>query len=158
MKKCLILICTIIIFSHLLIGCSSAKDVEFKEIYADTISYKPIDENSKPVSEETILMMANQDFEMLKDNYIMDKKIQTKSLDKDKAVLYIQMPGSKSSVKLYKVKDIKVNEDTLTVQLDNYGADLSISLEGDNSIHIWTMLVELDKTNLNDDMKIVVKK
>lgn len=115
MKRLLLLICTVIIISQFLIGCSANKNVEFKEFYSQVIGFSENDEESKPIQQDTILMMNNDDFQKFKDEYFMPRRIPMESPDKEKAVLYLQIPSPTCSVKGYSVKRINVSNNTLIV-------------------------------------------
>lgn len=157
MKKWLLFTIITIIIPQFLMGCSASKVVEFKEFNSQAIGFTKNDEKSKLIPQDTLLMMTNKDFQRFKDKYFTLKKIPMESPDKEKAVLYLQIPSSTSSVNQYSVESINVSNDTLTVNLKQIGVAEVSTIEGVATIN-WVMLIELDKTNLKDNMKIVINK
>jgi len=158
MKRLLILICAIVIMSQFLIGCSASKDVKFKEFYSQVIGFSENDEKYKTIQQDTVLMLGNEDFLKFKNEYFTPREIPMESPDKEKAVLYLQIPSPTSSVNTYNVKSINVTNNTLTVNLNKSGVAQVDGIDGFNGTWKWVMLMEVDKTNLKDAMKIVIKK
>jgi len=178
MKRFIILIYTVIIMSQFLIGCSGSndvelkatnsdkknvnsyssdsKDVEFKEFYSQVIGFSENDEQLKTIHQDAVLMMDNEGFQKFKDEYFTLRKIPMKSPDKEKAVLYLQIPSPTSLVNSYNVKSINVSNDTLTVNLNQSGAAEVNGIEGFNGTWKWVMFIEVDKTNLKENMEIVI--
>ena len=157
MKRWLILICTVVIMSQFLIGCSASKDVEFKEFYSQVIGFSENDEKFiKTIQQDTVLMLGNVDFQKFKEKYLSE--IPMELPNKEKAVLYLQIPSPTSSVNTYSVKSINVSNNTLTVNLNKSGVAQVDGTDGFNGTWKWVMLIEVDKTNLKDNMKIVIKK
>lgn len=144
--------------SQFLIGCSVNKNVEFKEFYSQVIGFSENDEESKPIQQDTILMLANEDFEKFKDEYFTPRKIPMGSPDKGDAVLYLQIPSQTSSVDNYSVESINVRDNTLTVNLKKSGGYEVNGISGFNGSWKLVLLIEVDKTNLKDNMEIVVNK
>ena len=104
-------------------------------------------------------MKKNEDFLSFKDKYFTKRRIPMESPDKDKAVLFLQIPSQTSSVNTYSIKNIKVSNNTLTVYLNKSPGIAEVSPAGSyNYLWEWVMLVEIDKSNLKDNMKIVIKK
>ena len=158
MKRWLIFICVAIIMSQLLIGCSADKNIKFKDFYSQVIGFNENDEKSKPIQQDTILMLTNDDFQKFKDKYFTPRKIPMESPNKEKAVLYLQIPSPASSVNTYSVKSINLKKDTLTVNLKKPSVAMVDGKSGFNGTWKWVMFIEVDKTNLKDNMKIVIKK
>lgn len=157
MKKLLLLTTITIIITQLLIGCSASKVVEFNELNSQVIGFTENDEKLKLIPKDSLLMMTNNDFQRFKNKHFTPKKIPVESPDKEKSVLYLQIPSSTSSVNQYSVESINVSNDTLTVNLKQIGVAEVSTIEGVATIN-WVMLIELDKTNLKDNMKIVINK
>jgi hypothetical protein len=158
MKRWLILICTAVIMSQFLIGCSASKDVEFKEFYSQVIGFSENDEKYKTIQQDTVLMLGNEDFQKFKEEYFTPREIPMETPDKEKAVLYLQIPSPTSSVNTYNVKSINVTNNTLTVNLNKSSVAQVDGIDGFNGTWKWVMIMEVDKTNLKDNMKIVIKK
>ncbi|MCM0650232.1 hypothetical protein NBE98_17850 [Clostridium swellfunianum] len=158
MKKLIALLCLVIIMSQAVIGCSANNSVQFKEFYSQVIGFSEGDEISKPVPQDTILMMTNEDFQKFKDIYFTPRKIPMESPDKEKAVLYLQIPSPSSSVNVYSVKNINISSSTITVNLKKSAAAQVDGKSGFNGSWKWVMFIEIDKTDLKDNMKVVVKK
>lgn len=159
MKRLLLLICTVIIISQFLIGCSVNKNVEFKEFYSQVIGFSENDEKSKSIQQDTILMLTNEDFQKFKDEYFTPRKIPMESPDKEKAVLYLQIPSQTSTVNNYSAESINVRNNTLIVNLKKSGGYYEVDgVSGFNGTWKLVMLIEVDKTNLKDNMEIVVNK
>ena len=158
MKRWLILICAVAIISQFLIGCSASKDVEFKEFYSQVIGFTESDEKYKTIQQDTVLMLGNEDFQKFKEEYFTPREIPMETPDKEKAVLYLQIPSPTSSVNTYNVKSINVTNNTLTVNLNKSSVAQVDGTDGFNGTWKWVMLMEVDKTNLKDNMKIVIKK
>lgn len=169
MKRFLILIFTIVIVFQLLIGCSTSmvtvnkvtpnNALEFKEIYSHIIGFSTKNNNFKPIDQDTILFMTNEAFQEFKDEYFSAEAIQIKSPDTKKAVLYLQIPSlTTSTVINYTVNSININNDTLTVNLKK-SAVTAIDCNNDvNCTWEWVIFLEVDKTNLKDNISIIVKK
>jgi hypothetical protein len=157
MKKIVLIIFSSIIFLTLL-GCSANKNVQFKEFYSQVIGFSEKDEKSKPVPQDTILMMTNEDFQKFKDKYFTPREIPMDSPDREKAVLYLQIPSPTSSVNEYRVKSINISNNTLTVNLEKSSVAEVDGKSGFNGTWKWVMFVEVDKTNLKDNMKVVIEK
>lgn len=158
MKRLLALICIVIITSQFLIGCSANKNVQSKEFYTQVIGFSENDEKLKPIPQDTILMMTNDDFQKFKDKYFTPREIPMESSNKEKAVLYLQIPSPNSSVNGYSVESINVSNDTLTVNLRQSEVAQVDAISGFNGTWKWVMFIEVDKTNLKENMKIVLKK
>ncbi|WP_246578258.1 hypothetical protein [Clostridium frigoris] len=103
-------------------------------------------------------MLSNEEFQKFEDEHFTPKKIPMKSPDKEKAVLYVQIPSPTSSVNTYSVKSINVSNNTLTVNLNKPSVTQVHGVGGFNGTWKWVMLMEVDKTNLKDNMKIVINK
>ncbi|MVX67296.1 hypothetical protein GKZ28_27075 [Clostridium chromiireducens] len=157
MKKLLILIFTIIM-SQFLIGCSVNKNVEFKEFFSQVVGFSENDKKSEPIQQDIILMLTNDDFQKFKDEYFTPRKIPMESPDKEKAVLFLQIPSQTSSVDSYSVESINISGNTLTVNLKKSGGYEVDGISGFNGSWKLVKLIEVDKTNLKDNMKIVVNK
>lgn len=158
MKRWLIFICAAIIMSKLIIGCSANKNVKFKAFYSQIIGFSENDEKSNPIHQDTILIMTNEDFQKFKNKYFTPRKIPIESPDKEKAVLYLQVPSTTSSVNTYSVQSINVKNNALTVNLKKSAVAQVDAVTVFNGTWKWVMFVEVDKTNLKNDMKIVIKK
>lgn len=158
MKKLLILVCTFIIMSQFLIGCSAKKNVEFKEFFSQVIGFSENDKKSEPIHQDVILILNNDDFQKFKDEYFTQREIPMESPDKEKAVLFLQIPSQTSSVDSYSVESINVRGNTLTVNLKKSGCYEVDGISGFNGLWKLVILIEVDKTNLKDNMEIVVNK
>ncbi|MBL4932344.1 hypothetical protein [Clostridium paridis] len=158
MKKILTFICLFVITSQFLIGCSTKKSVQFKEFYSQVIGFSENDEKSKPIPQDTILMLTNDDFQKFKDKYFTQREIPMDSPNKEKAVLYLQVPSPTSSVNQYSVESININNETLTVKLKKSTIAQVDGKSVFNGTWKWVIFIEVDKTNLNDSMDVVVKK
>lgn len=128
MKKWLIFSIITVIIAQFLVGCSNNKNVGFKE------------------------------FQKFKDKYISSRAIPIESPNKEKAVLYLHVSSKDSSVNMYSVKSIKLNNSTLTANLKRYSVADVDGKSGFNGTWKWVMLIEIDKTNLKENMEIVVKR
>ncbi|HSP47165.1 MAG TPA: hypothetical protein VLN47_03710 [Clostridiaceae bacterium] len=157
MKKLSTLICLIVMVSQWLVGCSSEKGVQFQEFYSQVIGFSENDEKSKPIPQDTILMMTNEEFKEFKDKYFTPREIPMESPDSEKAVLYLQIPSPGSSVNEYRVESINMSGQTLTVNLIKTAVAQVDGISGFNGTWKWVMFIELDKTGLKDNMKVVVK-
>jgi hypothetical protein len=157
-KRWLIFICVAIIMSQFLIGCSANKNVEFKEFYSQVIGFSENDEKSKPIQQDTIIMMVNDDFQKFKDKYFTSREIPVGSPDKEKAVLYLQITSPTSSVNTYSIQSINVKNNTLTVNLKKSDVAQVDGIGGFNGTWKWVMFIEVDKTNLKDNTNIVIRK
>jgi hypothetical protein len=144
--------------SKFLIGCSTNKNVEFKEFYSDIIGFSKNDEEPTTIQQDTILMLNNEEFQKFKDEYFTPRKIQMKSPDKEKAVLYLQIPSPTCSVQECSVKSINSDNNILTVNLNESAEAQVDGIEGFDGTWKWVMLIEVDKTNLKNNMQIVVNK
>ncbi|AQR95626.1 MULTISPECIES: hypothetical protein [Clostridium] len=156
MKRVLLSIFTIIIMFQL-IGCSTNKEVEFKEFFSDIIGFSKIDEELI-IQQDAIIMLTNEEFQKFKDEYFTSREIPMKSPDKEKAVLYLQIPSPTCSVQGYRVESINLGDNILTVNLKQSSGAQVDGIEGFDGTWEWVMLIEVDKTNLKDNMKIVVNK
>lgn len=146
MKRVVSLISIFIIMSQFLVGCSSNSNVKFKEVYSEVIGFSKTDEKLKPVPQNAILMINNDEFQKFKDKYFTKRKLSIGSPAKDKEVLYLQFSATGSSIPMYKVKSIKRNKDTLIVNVKQTKiAEVSVS-KGFGGNFKWVMIVELDKT------------
>ena len=163
MKRWLILICAALIMSQFFIGCSESQDVEFNLFYFQVIGFSKSDKATKQIPEDVIpqdavLMMSNLDFQKFKEKYFTPREITMESPDKEKAVLYLQIPSPTSEVNTYSVESINVKDSTLTINLKKSSVAMLDPADGFNGTWKWVMLMEIDKTNLKDNMKIVIKK
>ena len=178
MKRFIILIYTVIIMSEFLIGCLGSKDVEFKatnsdeknvnsysldskdvefkEFYSQVIGFSENDEQLKTIQQDAVLMTDNEGFQKFKDEYFTPRKISMESPDNEKAVLYLQIPSPTCLVMFYSVKSINVRNNTLTVNLNQSGGAEVNGIEGFNGTWKWVMFIEVDKTNLKENMEIII--
>jgi hypothetical protein len=140
-----------------LIRCSTNKEVEFKEFFSDIIGFSKIDEELT-IQQDAIIMLTNEEFQKFKDEYFTSREIPMKSPDKEKAVLYLQIPSPTCSVQGYRVESINLSDNILTVDLKQSSSAQVDGIEGFDGTWKWVMLIEVDKTNLKDNMKIVVNK
>jgi hypothetical protein len=158
MRRCFYFI--LIVISLFLIGCSAHRDIDFNEFYTQVIGFSENIENAKPIQRDSILMMTNEEFTKFKDEYFSPRKIPMESPHKDKAILYLQIPANTSSaVDIFHVKSISVKGNVLTVMLTKYlGTGVDPVKGFTNDMFKWVMFIEIDKTYLKDNMKIVIKK
>lgn len=157
LKKITLIIFLLAIFLTLL-GCSVNQTVSFKEFYSEVIGFSEDDEKFKPIQQDAVLMLTNEDFQKFKDTYFTPREIPMGSPNKEKAVLYLQIPSPASTVNQYKVKSINITSDTLTVNLKKTSFALVDGISGFTGSWKWVMFIEVDKTDLKDGMKIVIKK
>jgi hypothetical protein len=157
MKRVLLLILSAIIMFRFVIGCSTNKNIEFKEFYSNVIGFSKTDKE-EIIQQDTILMLTNEEFQKFKNEYFTPRKIPMKSPDKERAVLYLQIPSLTCSVQGYSVESMNVGNHTLTVNLKQSSGAQVDGIEGFDGTWKWVMLVELDKTNLKDNMTVVVNK
>lgn len=144
--------------SQFLAGCSSKKSVQFEEFYAQVIGFSENDEKSKPIPQDTILMMTNEEFNEFKDKYFTPREIPMEPPDKEKAVIYLQIPSPTSNVNQYRVESINISNTTLTINLKKTAVAQVDGISGFNGTWKWVMFIEADKTSLKNNMEIVVKK
>lgn len=156
--KKIVLSISLSIFFITLLGCSANKTVQFKEFYSQVIGFSENDEISKPVPQDAILMMTSEDFLKFKDKYFTPREIPMDSPYKEKAVLYLQIPSPTSTVDEYRVESININNNTLIINLENSAVAQVDGVSEFNGKWKWVMFIQVDKTNLKDNMKIVVKK
>jgi hypothetical protein len=157
MKKWSIFILIFITTSLFLIGCSSKKDVEFNEFYSQVIGFSKNIKDSKPIQQDSVLMMTNKDYLKFKDKYFTPRKIPIESPNKSKAVIYLQIPSMTFSVNIYNVQNISVKNNVITISLKKYSSTQVDPVEGfSEGSFKWVIFIEIDKTYLNDKMKIVV--
>lgn len=157
MKKVLALICLIVISFQFLGGCSVKKSLQFTEFYSQVIGFDENDEKSKPIPQDSILMMNDEDFQKFKDKYYTPRKIPIGSPDKEKAVLYLQIPSPTSRVNQYSVESINISNKTLTVNVKKSAEAQVDGKNGDRGTWKWVMFIQVDKESLKDNMKVVVK-
>lgn len=158
MKKLLLFIFGAIIISQFLIGCSVNKNIDFKEFYSQVIGFSENDVKLMPIEQDSILMLTNADFQKFKDKYFTPREIQIESTDKDKAVLYLQIPSPTSAVNTYIIKSINLKDNTLTINLRKPTIASVDNKSGFNGSWEWVMFVAIDKTNLSNNTKIVINK
>ncbi|WP_241393436.1 hypothetical protein [Clostridium beijerinckii] len=72
--------------------------------------------------------------------------------------MYLQIPSPTCSVQGYRVENINLGDNILTVNLKQSSSAQVDGIEGFDGTWEWVMLIEVDKTNLKDNMKIVVNK
>lgn len=78
MKRILILFLGFVIMLQIFSGCASNKDVEFEAFYSDIMSFNENDENneeSKPIQQDAILMLNNDEYEQFKDKHFTPREI-----------------------------------------------------------------------------------
>lgn len=160
MKKYKILIVISFIMAQFLIGCSANNIVEFKEFHAQVMAFSESNQKSKPIQPDAILMIDYEDFEKFKFNYFTSRQIPTSANDKEKAVLFLQIPSDSTHiVNNYQVESMNVRSNILTVTLKKKASVSEVdTVRGFNGTLKWVMLIEVDKAQLKEDMKIVVKK
>jgi len=156
-KKTILVVFLSILFMGL-VGCSANKSVEFKEFYSEVIGFDKNDKKLKPIEHDAILMITNDNFQEFKDKYFTPREIPMDSPDKEKAVLYLQIPSSTSRVNTYGVESINIKNNTLAVNLKKSAVTQVDGKGGFNGIWKWVMFIEVDKADLKDNMKIVIKK
>jgi len=148
----------LIIIAILLVGCSKGKKVEFKEFYSQAIGFSEKDEMFKPIPENGLLMINNEEYTKFNDKYFTPREIPMASPDKEKAVVFIQMPGDETTAPVFKISKITAVDGKLVVDLKKSGeANLSPSEEF-TGIFKWVVLAEIDKTEITENMEIVIKK
>lgn len=157
MKKIILVVFLAILFMGL-VGCSANKNVEFKEFYSEVIGFNKDDEKSKPIEQDTILMITNENFQKFKDKYFTPRGIPVDTPNKEKAVLYLQIPSSTSQVNTYSVQSINIKNNTLAVNLEKSEVAQVDGKGGFSGTWKWVMFIEVDKADLKDNMKIVIKK
>lgn len=158
MKKYVALSIIFLIMIQLFTGCSKGKAADFKEFYSQVIGFSEKDEKSKPIPKDALLMLTNKEYESFKEKYFVPREIPISEPDQQKAVLFVQIPSSSSNVKTYTVKSIDVKNNTLTVNLKKASEALVDGKSGFKGTWKWIMLIEVDKAQLTDNMKVIVKK
>ena len=103
-------------------------------------------------------MISNEDFQKFSDKYLKPRELPMKSPNKEKAVLYLQFPSPSSKVDIYSVKSMNLSNNTLTVNLKKSPAALVEGGIGFKGTWKWIILIEVDKDNLKNNMKIVINK
>lgn len=146
-----------------LVSCSNkageSVEVVGTNLYTQVIGFTDSDANSKPIPQDTLLMMTNTEFQKFKDKYFTPRELPIGEPEKEKAVLFIQIASKTSSIETFSVKSLNVKNNTLTVNLKENGImQLSISKGFETATFKWVMLIQVDKTKLKEDMKIVIKK
>jgi hypothetical protein len=101
-------------------------------------------------------MMTNEDFQKFKNKYFTPRKIPMDSPDKEKAVVYLQIPSPTSTVSEYRVKSINARNNTLTVNLEKSAVAEVDGVSGFNGTWKWVMFIQIDKSDLKDGMKVVL--
>ncbi|MDF2556530.1 MAG: hypothetical protein K0R71_358 [Bacillales bacterium] len=161
MKKLLILI-SIIITTQFLFGCSFNKSVQYKEFDYGIAGFSENNEKLMPVPQDGVLMTTTEEFQKFEDKYftpITSRDIPIKTHNKEKAVLYLQFPSINDKVYEYEVTSLFVKNNTLTVNVKKIGiSKCAIRREVVNGQLKWILFIEVDKTNLKKNMKIVINK
>ena len=149
----------LVVIAIFLIGCSESKDVDFNEVYTEVMGFSENIERAKPIQQDSILLMTNAEYIKFKDEYFSQRMIPMESPHKEKAVLYIQLPPNESlAVDIFHVKSISAKDNVLTVMLRKYlGTEVDAAEGFTSDMFKWVMFIEIDKTYLKDDMKIVIK-
>ena len=98
-------------------------------------------------------MIGNEDFQKFKDEYFTPREIPMESPDKEKAILYLQILSSTSSVNDYNVKSINVTNNTLTVNLNKYGV---AQVDGTGERSLISCVPTVIKTN-KENKKCLIK-
>ncbi len=149
-----------VVIALFLVGCSDPKDVGFNEVYTEVIGFSENIKRSKPIKQDLILLMTNEEYIKFKDEYFSQRGFPKESPHKENAILYIQIPSNASTaVDRFHVKSISAKDNVLTVMLRKYSGTEVCPAEGFTSdVFKWVMFIEIDKTYLKDNMKIVIKK
>ena len=154
MKKYLLFIISTLILSQFFVGCSRKEIVPFKPFYNQVLGFSNSGEEYKPIEQDTLLMLDNEDFQDFKKEYFEPREIPMEEPDEEKAVLYLQIPSESSSVNTYSVKDVSVKGNILTVNLINIGVAKVNPVEGFDGKWYYVILLGIDKTNLKENLKI----
>lgn len=158
MKRMLTVICIMVAILLMLSGCVEKKEVQFKEFYSEIIVFSNTDGKSKSVPEDAVLMINDKDFQQFKEEYFTPREIPVGSPEHRKAVLFLQIESPTSSVNRYIVKSITVKNNTLIVKVKGTSVSQVDGVDGFNGPWEWVMFVEVDKKDLKQDMKIIVKR
>ena len=158
MKKITAIICFIVLAVQILTGCSANKRIQFEDIYQQVIPFSDNDVTMKPVPQDTILMMTNEEYTKFVDDYFKLRQLPIALSDPEKAALYIQIAAADYSVDQYRAEKIYLKDNTLTVSLEKVGTSKVKAPEGFKGSFKWVMFIVLDKAELKSDMKIVIKK
>lgn len=156
MKKGFIVICISVIMSQLFTSCTNKKEVEYKEFYSQIIGFSQDRDNYKAIENDSILMVDKTEYTKFIDKYFTMRKLSIEPPNTEKAVLFLQIPSDSDIVPCYTINSITVRNKTLIVNLEKSSEAI---VDGETVMNWkWIMLIELDKSYLKDDMKIVVNK
>jgi hypothetical protein len=156
MKKSFIIICISVVISQLFTSCTNKKEIEYKEFYSQIIGFSQDKDNYKAIENDSILMIDNSEYTKFADKYFTMRKLPIKSPNTEKAVLFLQIPSDSDFVDCYITKSVTVRNNTLTVNLEKNSEAI---VDGDVQLNWkWVILLEIDKSHLKENMKIVVNK
>jgi len=161
MRKYGIIYFIILWTAFLLVGGSSSNinyAVAYKEIYSEIIGFDENNDLLKPIPQDTMLILKNENYQKFVNEYFVPREIPIPEPDKEKAVLYLQMPSEDSSVDTYTVKGISVKENNLVIDIEKEGMAQVDAVSEFKGMFKWVEFIEIDKQKLSDNMKIKVNK
>jgi hypothetical protein len=152
----------LIILLLFLTGCSMIsveKEVTFNTFYTEIIGFSESNEKIKPIPNDVMLMVDNKEYQDFTDKYLTVRELPIEDPDKEKAVLFIQIPSESLSVQKYGVINIKIKGKQLIIELIKNSTAFVNPADGfENAIFKWIALVEIDKSHLSNKMDIIVNK
>lgn len=158
MKRLMTIVFMLVLASQFLTGCSESKHIKLKDLYHQVVGFSDNDETLQPVPQDAILLMTHEDYQSFMDMYFSARELPIESPDKDKAVLYLQFPSASTAVDTFCVKNIYLKNKTMTVNIKNIGTSMVDPIAGFDGTFKWVMFLEFDKSDLKDNMKIVINK
>ncbi|KNF07370.1 hypothetical protein CLPU_18c00520 [Gottschalkia purinilytica] len=163
MKRKSTIICILSISVFILMGCLSSSlhaNTKFNILYSEVIGFNKEDRILQSIPQNEILFTNNENYKEFTRKYFNSSEllISNTNIDENKAVLFIQIPSSYSQINVYRIHDVDIKNNTLTVTLKK---DAKIGLDPffkSKETFRWVSLVEIDKEQISKNMKIIVNK
>lgn len=162
-----LLIVLLVTFILLIVGCAhknnnsetvglleTENNVEFTELYNLPIGFDEIEFKSIP--KDTILMLKEEEINQFNIENFLSRDLCLGIISDDKAELFMQFKGDKSTSEAYEITNITAKGNKLTINLQDWGIMCIKPAEEFNGIFKTVIIVELDREFLSEDMELVV--
>ncbi len=147
------IICVSLAMILVLIGCDSAKELKYEEVYSGVMG----DDTAMiaSVGEGPRLMTEDQEISTFFDDYFATRQIQVATIE-NAAVLWIRIPVESNEVEIYSVGEIKKTDDKLAVQIRRTATAKVDPVEGFDGKFAWVSVIRLNSKDVSKNMVIEI--
>lgn len=132
------------------------KPLDYHFSYAEILGYDKNIPSFDPIDEETKLIYGLDEVTSFYETYIQSRELPMNEPDESSSLLFLQFKGDKFSAMSYSTSDIYISGNEITVELREIGLIKISPIEGFNGYFSYVIILEVDRSDVNEDMKVNV--